>query len=84
MYNTPEQNKAFKEAFDSTNARFNALKDKEIRLSWEVHIVYNDAPNENAILKFDTIKEAEENKRAFINYGKCSNVFILQKVNIIN
>lgn len=83
MHNTPEQNAAFKATFDATNARYKALENKQIKLSWELHIRYMDSPNENAVLEFDTIKEAEENKRAFINYGKCSNVFILQKVNII-
>ena len=79
MHNTPEQNAAFKTAFSATNARYKASEGCPI--SWQVLIVYNDAPNETAILDFKTYKEAEENKRAFINYGKCLSVSIIQKVN---
>lgn len=79
MHNTPEQNAAFRAAFDATNARYKASEGCQI--SWQVLIVYNDSPNETAILDFDTYKEAEENKRAFENYGKCRTVSIIQTVN---
>lgn len=78
MHNTPEQNAAFRAAWDATNARWKASEG--CRISWQLIIVYNDTPTETSILDFDTYKEAEENKRAFENYGKCRTVVIIQKV----
>ena len=79
MHNTPQQNADFRAAFDATNARYKAAEGRPI--SWQVIIVYNDAPDQTAILDFKTYKEAEENKRAFENYGKCKVVRIIQLVN---
>lgn len=79
MHNTPEHNAAFRAAFDATNARWKAAENRPI--SWQVIIVYNDTPDQTAILDFDNYREAEENKRAFENYGQCRVVRIIQKVN---
>ena len=44
--------------------------------TYRVSIVYNDAPNETAILVYNSLNEALEAKQAFINYGKCKSVNI--------
>lgn len=78
IHNTQEQNEAFRATWDATNARYKAAENRSI--SWQLIIVYNDSPDKTAILNFDTYREAEENKRAFENYGKCRTVVIIQKV----
>lgn len=43
---------------------------------FKVLIVYNDAPNETAIISCESFNDALHVRQSFINYGKCKSVII--------
>jgi hypothetical protein len=45
-------------------------------MKYNVIIIYNDFPNEKAIIKCESYNDAINVKQAFINYGKCKLVEI--------
>ena len=44
---------------------------------YKVLIVYNDAPNETAVIECKSFNDALHTRQAFINYGKCKSVIIV-------
>lgn len=65
MHNTPEQNEAFREAFDATNARWKAQNKQQRK--YVLTLFANTGGTSS--LPYDTHNEALQMRQAFMNTG---------------